>query len=126
MREILYDGKHEVTIKEVLEKINYYLNLAEEGQAIYEKDKKKAFDIAKNIRQSLEKEYKNNNLKRIENIYESNRYFLDYSGAVHDVVASIVGRLTYSNLYSFLYDVSDYMKWKKNSLQGRLKIDASK
>lgn len=123
MREILFDGKHEVTIDNVLEKINYFLSQAEEGQAIYERDKKKALDIAKDIRQSLEKEYKNNTLKRIEDIYETNGYFYDYSGAVHDAVASIVGRLTYSNLFSFLYDVSYDMKCAKNGLGRRLNID---
>ncbi|MDU5081213.1 hypothetical protein [uncultured Tissierella sp.] len=123
MREILYDGKHQVTIEEVLEKINYYLNLSEEGQTVYEKDKKKALEMAKDIRQSLEKEYKNNNLKRIEDIYETNSYFYDYSGAVHEAVASIVGRLTYSNLFSFLYDVSDYMKYARSGLERRLNAD---
>jgi len=123
LREILYDGKHQVTIEEVLEKINYYLNLSEEGQTVYEKDKKKALEMAKDIRQSLEKEYKNNNLKRIEDIYETNSYFYDYSGAVHEAVASIVGRLTYSNLFSFLYDVSDYMKYARSGLERRLNAD---
>ena len=123
MREILYDGKQEVTIEDVLEKLNYFLSLSEEGQAIYEHDKKEAFDMAKDIRSRLEKEYKNNSLKRTEDIYEQNSYFNDYSGAVHDVVASITGRLSYDNVYSFLYDVSDYMKYAKNGLERRLDID---
>lgn len=120
MREILYDGKHEVSIDEVIEKINHFLCLGEEGQSIYESDKNKAMEIAKDIRKSMEKEYKSHNLKKVEDIYEDSGYFYDYSGAVHDVVASITGRLTYDNLYSFLYDVSDYMKWAKNSLKGRI------
>lgn len=43
----------------------------------------------------------------------------------HDAVASITGRLTYNNLFSFLYDVSDYMVYAKNGLLGRLKKHAN-
>lgn len=109
MRELLFDGKHDVSVDEVIEKMNYFIHLAKKGRDIYETDPSASLGIAKAIRSDLEKEYKNNSLKRISDAYFENDQFNYYSPAVHESVVSITGQLTKKNVFSFLYDVNDYM-----------------
>lgn len=90
MRELLFDGKHDVNTDEVLEKMNYFITTARKGMELYKKDPKASLEIAKKIRGELEKEYKNNSLKRIENLYKDNKLFNYYRPAVHEAIASIV------------------------------------
>ena len=116
MRDILFDGKHDVSITEVLERMNYYLNVAEKGMKTYKNNSKESLEIAKKLRAELEKEYKYNSLKRIKDIYDNNHLFHYYEPAIHEAIASITGRLSYKNLFGFLYDVSYYMRYYMPSL----------
>jgi hypothetical protein len=109
MSELLFDGKHDVNKDEVLKKMNYFIEAARQGMELYEEDKNACLEIAKKIRSELEKEYKNNNQKRIEDLYKDNKWFYSYSKAVHQAIASITGKMTNDNVFHFLYDVEDYM-----------------
>lgn len=113
MREVLFDGKNNVTKQDVIEKMNHYIDKAEKGMKVFKSDKVRSLNIAKELRIELEKENKNNRLKRIEDFYKDNKLFYHYASAIHESVAATVGRLTYNNLYSFLYDVADYMRYYK-------------
>lgn len=111
MKEILFDGKHYVSLDEVMEKMNYFINLAEKAIATHDEDPESCIIIAKQIRSELEKEYKNNSSKRIWDLYFDDRLFNYYRPAVHEAFVSITGRLTKKNVHSFLCDVSYYMKY---------------
>ena len=110
MREILFDGKHEVSHEEVTDRMNFYIHRANEGMET--EDKREGFRIAREIRDLLESEYKNNSLNRIESAYADNRLFAGYyQPAVHEAIASITGKTTLNNYFSFLYDVKGYMNY---------------
>ncbi|MEK5108205.1 hypothetical protein MHI57_16030 [Cytobacillus sp. FSL K6-0129] len=114
MRLVLFDAKNEVTIEEMVAKMNYYIEKSQQGMEAYEGNKKLAFEIAKELRKELDIEYKNNSLNKVKSFYEDNLIFDSYyRPAVHKAVASIAGRLTYGNVFSFLYDVNDYMDYHK-------------
>lgn len=111
MREILFDGRQEVSVSEFLEKINYYVETAAQAQDIHKSKPKECLEISKVLRSQLEREYKNNSLRRIKDTYNDSRLFNNYSSAVHEALASTLGKLTLNNVYSFLYDVDYYMRY---------------
>lgn len=112
MGSVLFDGKRDVSREEVVNKMNYFIESAKKAMEAYQTNKRQCLELTKSIRDELEREYKNNSLKRTENFYHDNEWFMHhYRPAVHDAVASIVGRTSYKNMYSFLYDVVDYMKY---------------
>lgn len=107
---ILYDGKHDVTKDEVFERVRYYYKQASSAMEYWKKgDKKVAIDLARSIRNSLKAEYKNNGLVRIRKIYGKDRYFINYTAAITDAYVKTTGQLTYRNVFTFLYNVCDYM-----------------
>jgi len=105
----LYDGLHRITTDQVIEKMKYFIHYAREGMKIHESDPIKAVDMAKELRNKLTEEYKNNKLNRISRLYRDDLNFSNYSAAVHESIASITGPTTRRNVFSFLYDVDDYM-----------------
>lgn len=110
MRQILFDGKNDVSLQDMVNKMNYYIEKAKHGMEIYEKDKKSAYEVARELRKELEAEYKNNSLNKISEVYKENIFFTNYyKHAVHESIASITGQLSYKNLFSFLYDINYYM-----------------
>ncbi|WP_342537339.1 hypothetical protein [Sporosarcina sp. FSL K6-3508] len=112
MNDILFDGIHKVANEEAVVRMRYYIEEAQKGMRLFETDKKGAMSVAKEIRQQLQREYKNNDLLRIRKAYADHDLFQsNYSPAVHESIASITGPLSYKNLYSFLYDVKDYMSY---------------
>lgn len=112
VRDILFDGIHEVSREEVLEKMKYYMDAAEEGQELNANDPRACLEVAKKLRGELDREYKNNSLRRIQEAYRGNRLLEGYySPAVHQSSASITGKTTQSKAFSFLYNVGDYMRY---------------
>lgn len=109
---VLYDGKNEVSEDVVLERVRQFYNQAEQAMKYWsDGDKNLALDLAKSLRDSLQAEYSNNSLKRIDTIYGNDKNFINYRAAVHETIASITGKTTYKNVYSFLYDVRSYMRY---------------
>lgn len=106
----LYDGIHEVLKEEVLEKVKYFYDQAGRAMEYWDKgDTKIAIDLARVLRNSLQDEYKNNSLMRIEKIYGGDINFINYRAAVREACASVSGQLTQKNVYSFLYNVQSSM-----------------
>ncbi|ASJ52927.1 hypothetical protein BP422_04780 [Brevibacillus formosus] len=76
---VLYDGKHKVSEQEVLEKVRYFYNRANQGMEYWSQgDKRVALNLAKELRNALRYEYKNNYLKRIEQAYEDDHNFINF------------------------------------------------
>lgn len=111
VRDILFDNVNKVSFEEVKDKMNYYINSADKAMELYEQDKQESFELAKQIRTEIDKEYKNIDLIRTRYHYKDNKYFSAFKKAVHESSASIVGRTTHNNFFSFLYDVSSYMRY---------------
>lgn len=119
MTEPLFDGENEVAKEEIFDRLDYYIELAEQGMEAYEKDKKEALNLAKEIRKELKKEYHNNDLVHISKYYRNHNFFYEYKRAIHEAFASITGSLSYQKLFSFLYDVSDYLYGCKLSIENK-------
>lgn len=108
----LFDGVHEVTNEDVKNKMKYFIKRAEKGMDLYNIDKKASLELAKELREELRKEYKNNSLQRIENAYVDHDLFARYyAPAVHEALVSVTGAMSYEKLFGFLYDVKDYMEY---------------
>lgn len=109
---VLFDGIHRVSKEDVTEKMNYFINKAEIGMKFYDEDRKTAVEFARELRSELEKEYKNNNLRRIRELYKDEDNLLEryYAPAVHRAYVSITGMTTVNNARHFLYDVKSYMR----------------
>jgi len=108
---ILFDNKRKVTKEEVQARVKYFkdrVNLAYE--LIDKKDKKKALQIAKDLKIELKEEYHFYNLKKNENLMNE-KYFPEYSASITDSFVNMIGQLTQKNLDVFLYDVDFYMDY---------------
>ena len=112
MNEPLFNGKRQIPNEEVIEKMQYFLNRANELMDLYKKDKKSTLALARELRNELKTEYVNNKLRRIQEKYDNHELFHSYYvPAVTDAYVSISGQLTYENVHSFLNDVESYMKY---------------
>lgn len=112
MKPVLFDGVNEVPDETVIEKMKYFISEANKGMELFQTDKKESLVLAKRLRKELEQEYKNNNLNRIRKAYEGHKLFSAfYSPAVRDAYVKTTGPLSYDKLFSFLYDVEDYMSF---------------
>lgn len=108
----LYDGRRQISEDEVLQKVKYFYDRAGKAMEYWSAgDKRTALNLAKEIRNELREEYKNNDLARIEKYYGEDINFVNYRAAVHEAYASIIGQTTYQNAFSFLYDVQSYMSY---------------
>ena len=112
MSTVLFDGYKEVSDQEAIVRMKSYANRAEELMMLHKEDKKKCLQLAKELRKELAEEYRVGNLIRIEKIYIDNKFFsANYMPAITDAYVKTTGVLGYKNLFSFLYDVSDYMNY---------------
>lgn len=112
MEDVLFKIPNEVTKDDVIEKMNYFDEKAQEISKIFENDVTSGRDLARELRKELEKEYKNNNLNRIRKYYGEYNFFRTYKAAVQDAFVSVTGQLDEgSKTRSFLYDVHDYMTY---------------
>lgn len=112
MYQPLFDGKREISNKEVINKMKEFSDEAEKLQKLYNEDIKTTIELARELRNKLKIEYNNNDLQRIRKKYKGHDLFLGYyKPAVADAYVKTTGRLTRDNVYSFLYDVVDYMNY---------------
>lgn len=110
--EVLFDGKSEITYSDVVKRMSNYIYETQEAIKINVEDRRKALELARKIRSSLEREYKHNSLQKISKFYEDNPYFeAFYKPAVQEAIASIAGPLNYGSVVNFLYDVKYYMNY---------------
>lgn len=110
MVSVLFDGVHKITNEDVVERANYYIDKAEGVSKIFSEDRKQGVELARELRNSLKKEYKNNDLIRIGKLYKDDPVlFRAFKISVHRASVSVTGQLTDRNVTSFLYDVKDYM-----------------
>jgi len=111
-KEPLFNGSRDVSNEEVIEKMNYFISKAELGMELYQRDRKASLELAKELREELRIEYKNNNLNKIRKQYKDHELFLGfYKWAVHEALVSITGPTSYDKIHSFFYDVKSYMRY---------------
>jgi|SRR5699024_1908509 len=112
MNEPLFDGRNKVPNEEVIEKMKYFIEIANEAKKIHDESVRASIPLAREIRNELKVEYKNNDLLRIQNAYNDHELFLAYyKPAVENAYVKTTGQLTQRNVYSFLYDVDNYMHY---------------
>lgn len=112
MNEPLFDGIHQISNEKVIEKMKYFIELANKIKEIYEDSARNAIPLARELRNELKIEYKNNDLLRIQKSYNEHELFSRYyKPAIEESYVKTTGQLTQRNVYSFLYDVVDYMNY---------------
>lgn len=112
MDGVLFNGLEDVSNEEVISRMKEYADEAKRLMKLFEEDKRKTVALARELRNNLKAEYKNNDLLRIQKIYKNHELFLGYyKPAVTEAYVKTTGQLTHKNVYSFLYDVVDYMKY---------------
>ena len=112
MNEVLFKVPRNVSEEEVRDKINYFVAKAEKASKIFDNDKSAGKLLAKELRDELKEEHKNNDKDRTEKFYSEHSLFRNYKSVVHESFAKTVGALDKGQkTKSFLYDVEDYMKY---------------
>lgn len=111
-KDVLFDGRRQVTNEEVIERMKEYIVDSKKLKKLFEEDKRTTIELARVLRNNLRAEYKNNNLQRIEKVYKDHDLFMPfYTPAIADAYVKTTGQLTQRNVYSFLYDVVSYMNY---------------
>lgn len=111
MNKVLFEVPRSVSEQDVRDKINYFVTKAEEASEIFENDKSTGKLLAKELRDELKEEHRNNDKVRTEEFYSEHRLFRNYKSVVHESFAKTVGTLDQGEkTRSFLYDVQDYMR----------------
>lgn len=112
MYKPLFDGISKVTNEETIKKMNYFIEKSTELMELYEKDKKSVVMLARDLRDELRTEYKNNDLIRIQKAYKNHDLFLGfYKPAVADAYTKTTGQLTERKAFSLLWDTKSYMRY---------------
>ncbi|WP_323703502.1 hypothetical protein [Mammaliicoccus sp. Dog046] len=117
MRDILFKVPNEVANDEVIEKMTYYYDKSNEISKIFENDRLTGKELARELREELKKEYKNNDTIRTSKFYKEHSLFKIYKYAVRDSYVNTTGQLDNGqNTRSFLYNVTDYMSYYENDV----------
>lgn len=117
MNEVLFEVPRSVSEQDVQDRINYYVAKAEKASEIFENDKSAGKLLAKELRDELRKENKNNINSTTEGFYSDHSLFRKYKTAVHESSYKTSGTLDKGQkTKSFLYDVLDYMQYHFGSL----------
>jgi len=112
MNKPLFDGRSEIPNEQVIEKMKNYIKRANRLMQLYEDDKKAVVALARELRNELKMEYKNNDLQRIQKTYKNYELFHSYyRPAVADAYVKTTGQLTQRKAFSFLWDVNSYMNY---------------
>lgn len=112
MNKVLFEVPRSVSEQEVRDKINYFVAKAEEASEVFENDKSAGKLLAKELRDELKEEHRNNDKVRTEKFYSEHSLFRNYKSVVHESFAKTVGTLDKGQKTNgFLYDVQDYMKY---------------
>ncbi|MEI3607081.1 hypothetical protein SPD48_15390 [Pseudogracilibacillus sp. SE30717A] len=112
MSKPLFDGIHEIPNELVIQKMIYFMERANKLMKLYEEDKRATVALARELRNELRVEYKNNDLLRIEKAYKNHELFSRYyRPAVADAYTKTAGQLTQRKAFSFLWDVDSYMNY---------------
>lgn len=112
MNEVLFKVPRNVSEQEVRDKIKYFVAKAEKASEIFENDKSAGKLLAKELRDELKEEHRNNDKVRTERFYSEHSLFRNYKSVVHESFAKTVGTLDKGQkTKGFLYDVQDYMKY---------------
>lgn len=111
MNTPLFRAPASVSNDEVIDKMKYFINEAEHAMEFYQADDNYMLKLARELREELKIEYKNNGLVRTRKHYADHELFSShYNWAVHEAYVSVTGQFNARKAYSFLYDVKDYMK----------------
>ncbi|PKE71232.1 hypothetical protein CW665_11565 [Macrococcoides caseolyticum] len=111
MNKVLFEVPRIVSEQEVKDKINYFVAKAEKASKIFEYDKSVGKLLAKELRDELKEEHRNNDKVETEKFYSKHSLFRNYKSVVHESFAKTVGTLDQGQkTRSFLYDVQDYMR----------------
>ncbi|MCG2353092.1 hypothetical protein K4U46_09600 [Staphylococcus epidermidis] len=118
MNSILFKIPNKVTKEDVIKKMTYFKEKAQEISEVFEYDDTNGRDLARELRKELELEYKNNDLNRTQKYYANNIYFKTFKVAVRDSYVNVIGQLDKGRkTTSFLYDVQDYMTYYENDFK---------
>lgn len=100
-----------VSNDEVIKKMKYFISEAEHAMEFYQADDSHMLQLARELREELKNEYKNNDLVKTRKYYADHELFSShYKWAVHEAYVSVTGQFNAKKAYSFLYDVKDYME----------------
>lgn len=110
MHEPLFNGKDKISNEDMINRVEWYIEQAEEIWKISQEfDKRVAIELARDLRNELREEYRNNDLIKTRDFYRDNDLFRKYSKAIAQSAHKPSGRLTYNNLNDFLGNVKSYL-----------------
>lgn len=93
MKDILFNVPNNVTNDEVIERMTYYCDKSNEISEIFENDRLTGKELARELREELKKEYRNNDKVRTTKFYKEHSLFNVYKDAIRDSYVKTTGQL---------------------------------
>ena len=76
MENVLFNGLEAVSNEQVISRMKEYADEAKRLMELYDEDKRTTLSLARELRNNLKADYKNNDLLRIQKIYKNHELFL--------------------------------------------------
>lgn len=76
MENVLFNGLEAVSNEQVISRMKEYADEAKRLMKLYDEDKRTTLSLARELRNNLKADYKNNDLLRIQKIYKNHELFL--------------------------------------------------
>lgn len=118
---VLYFDKRKISIDEMIEHYNFYIELVNKGYELLEANNKKgARDILKTLTDNLKLEYSYYEKCKVQDIiYKINdKIIIDYCQGIFEAYVKVYDTNKYSMLHSNLYDIEYYLNyWFKKHLK---------
>ena len=111
-RIVIPFDKEDISVDELKEHIDYYVELANKGEElIWSGDKKEARDILRKINKQLSKEYHYYEKTNVSEIIDEKELYRCYYWAVVEAYAKQNNKNSYDCLDSNFYDIKNYLKY---------------
>lgn len=111
-RIVIPFDKEDISVDELKEHIDYYVELANKGEElIWSGDKKEARDILRKINKHLSKEYHYYEKTNVSEIIDEKELYRCYYWAVVEAYATQNNKNSYDCLDSNFYDIKNYLKY---------------
>ena len=107
----IVDFNKKVSKKELIERLKYYKDKADEGLSLIDNNLLKAQEICRSLKESLKNEYKEYEKVKINNMIQNNPVYVSYVSAITDAYIHINRGSKKNVIYGNLYDIMDYVSY---------------
>ena len=104
---LLFD-KQEISEEQIVTHVQHYVNLANRGLSLVDKDRKAAMECLKEIRATMSEEYKYYTRSKVQTLMWRDNLYNTYNAFITEAFVKQNSPNAYKTLSSNLYDVAYY------------------